>query len=336
MSRPIVSVAMTTYNGAAFLDEQLASIANQTRRPDELVVADDASTDHSVAIIERFATIVDFPVQIITADSNRGVLANVEIATTACRGDLIALADHDDRWYPTKLEVLVDAMAADRRNTLAFTDADLIDRSGAALDRSLWESVSFGPVEQRAVMGRDALFRLVGSHYVTGATAAFRAELLDIAFPVPDVGRDLTLTGEPFHIHDGWLAVIAAARGRVVPVPTRTMAYRVHAAQHTGVPAAGSERQRGPKPRRNIRPAFGPHIAVGTAAIERLSHGTTADKRQARELERRVNNAAFRSNLPTSPIRRTLSVLAEAARGGYGRSPRAVASVAKDLLHRYD
>ena len=43
-----LSVALCTYNGAAYLGQQLASIAAQDLRPDELVVCDDASTDRSV------------------------------------------------------------------------------------------------------------------------------------------------------------------------------------------------------------------------------------------------------------------------------------------------
>ena len=50
MIRPLrVSIAMATYDGAAFVEEQLESIAAQTRPPDELVMVDDASNDDTVA-----------------------------------------------------------------------------------------------------------------------------------------------------------------------------------------------------------------------------------------------------------------------------------------------
>jgi glycosyltransferase involved in cell wall biosynthesis len=50
-----LSVAMCTYDGAAFLGEQLESVAVQTRAPDELVVCDDRSRDASVEIVREFA-----------------------------------------------------------------------------------------------------------------------------------------------------------------------------------------------------------------------------------------------------------------------------------------
>ena len=46
------SIAMATYNGAKYLQEQLDSFANQTRQPDELILTDDGSIDNTIQIIE--------------------------------------------------------------------------------------------------------------------------------------------------------------------------------------------------------------------------------------------------------------------------------------------
>lgn len=45
-----ISIAMAVYNGERFVQEQLDSFVNQTRLPDELIVSDDCSTDHSLEI----------------------------------------------------------------------------------------------------------------------------------------------------------------------------------------------------------------------------------------------------------------------------------------------
>ena len=57
-----ISIALATYNGERFLQEQLDSFVSQTRTPDELVVSDDGSTDHTIEIIERFAKEAPFSV----------------------------------------------------------------------------------------------------------------------------------------------------------------------------------------------------------------------------------------------------------------------------------
>ncbi|MCW3059170.1 MAG: Alpha-L-Rha alpha,3-L-rhamnosyltransferase, partial [Capsulimonas sp.] len=67
-----ISIALCTYNGARFLPEQLASIAAQTRPPDELIVCDDRSKDDTVDIIRRFAKTVGFPVSLHINDENLG------------------------------------------------------------------------------------------------------------------------------------------------------------------------------------------------------------------------------------------------------------------------
>jgi len=51
-----VSIAMTTYNGEKFLEQQLLSIFNQTRQPDEVIICDDGSSDRTVMIVQQFIT----------------------------------------------------------------------------------------------------------------------------------------------------------------------------------------------------------------------------------------------------------------------------------------
>ena len=54
MGRNSISVVMATYNGEAFLQEQLESIASQSRPPDEMIIADDASQDATLDIVRKF------------------------------------------------------------------------------------------------------------------------------------------------------------------------------------------------------------------------------------------------------------------------------------------
>ncbi len=99
-----ISVALCTYNGERFLPQQLASMAKQTRLPDELVVCDDRSTDRTMALVREFAASSPYPVRIFENEHNLGFAANFERAIRLCEGDLIALSDQDDIWYPIRLE----------------------------------------------------------------------------------------------------------------------------------------------------------------------------------------------------------------------------------------
>ena len=107
-----LSVILANYNGARFLAETLASVAAQTRVPDELVVVDDASTDDSVGVIERAFTGATFPTRLIRHDRNRGQAAGFNTGAAAVTGELVCLLDSDDLWLPRKLEAVEAAAAA--------------------------------------------------------------------------------------------------------------------------------------------------------------------------------------------------------------------------------
>ncbi|GAG35502.1 unnamed protein product, partial [marine sediment metagenome] len=117
-----LSVAMCTCNGAAFLPEQLASIAAQTRRPDELVVCDDHSTDKTVSIVESFAAKAGFDVRLVVNAQPLGATKNFEKAIGLCGGDIIALSDQDDVWLPGKLSRIEAALAGSPAAAMVFAD----------------------------------------------------------------------------------------------------------------------------------------------------------------------------------------------------------------------
>ncbi len=70
-----VSVVMATFNGEEFLMEQLASIARQSRCPDDMIVVDDASTDATATILRDFADAAPFPVELVVRSSHLGTSA---------------------------------------------------------------------------------------------------------------------------------------------------------------------------------------------------------------------------------------------------------------------
>src|SRR5206468_1809416 len=102
-----VSVAMATFNGAAYIEEQLADLSRQSILPFELVVCDDGSSDDTLMILERFAARAPFPVRIHRNSERLGYRANFLKCAGLCRADLIAFCDQDDRWASSKLATMV-------------------------------------------------------------------------------------------------------------------------------------------------------------------------------------------------------------------------------------
>ena len=93
-----ISIAMTTYNGSKYLNDQLKSFSQQDQAPDELIVCDDGSSDNTIKILEKFSLNAPFDVKIYQNESNLGFTKNFENALSKCTGDLIFLSDQDDIW----------------------------------------------------------------------------------------------------------------------------------------------------------------------------------------------------------------------------------------------
>ncbi len=218
-----VSVAMCTYNGARFLPEQLASIRSQTLQPYELVVCDDGSTDSTPALVEEFAQTVSFPVRWIRNERNLGSTKNFEKCIWLCTGELIALCDQDDVWMPSKLEALTGALAEDPSLVGVFSNAALLDESGARRGETLWDSIYFRAREAR-LFARDQTFFLTRRPLVTGACFLFRTELRDVFTPIPTEW-----------VHDGWIALCLSTRGPLRALGENLIGYRLHTTQQLGV-----------------------------------------------------------------------------------------------------
>lgn len=106
--QPVVSVVMANFRGAAHLAGAMRAVLNQTERRLELIVADDASDDDSVAIARGIAG-GDARVRVIASARNQGPAATRNLALDAARGDWIAVVDSDDLIHPERLARLIAA-----------------------------------------------------------------------------------------------------------------------------------------------------------------------------------------------------------------------------------
>jgi glycosyltransferase involved in cell wall biosynthesis len=163
---------MASYQGAAFIGEQLDSIANQTRPPDELIISDDGSPDGTLDIAERFALNAPFPVRIYRNEENLGFSRNFERAVAETGGDVVFLADQDDIWLPQKIERV--ALEFDRNpDVLAVIhDQQILDQKT-------------GEIFARSYFDNQLALGLAEKELVSGNFTALRRELIAILQPFP-------------------------------------------------------------------------------------------------------------------------------------------------------
>lgn len=105
MKNPLVSVILNNYNYADFLGEAIESVLKQTYQNYEIILVDDGSTDSSREIIAHYAQ--ENSVIVPVYKENGGQTSAFNAAFQKANGEIIALLDSDDYWYPEKLEKIV-------------------------------------------------------------------------------------------------------------------------------------------------------------------------------------------------------------------------------------
>lgn len=329
MRRMRISVAMCTYNGADFLPAQLASIAEQTVRPDELIICDDASTDKTRAVLESFARTSRVPVSLYFSDENVGFIKNFERAIDLCTGDVIALSDQDDVWHSDKLQRIEQSFKDNPAAGLVFSDAELVDRNLKPLGQRIWNAVGFDTHKQKLLREGRSLDVLVNGWTVTGATMAFRADYVKLALPIP---TNIAM------IHDGWIALIVAAVADVVFIEEPLIEYRQHERQQVGAPKrSAGQAERGLQALESaLRRRVSAKDLHGILAVleERLiAQQNSFDCRRALAFAGNYSlHLDVRANLPRKRLSRVPRILRELLTMRYHEYANGFKSAAKDLV----
>jgi len=100
---PKVTISLLVYNGEKFLQKRIESFLNQTFQDFELIISDNCSEDNTQSICEKYAQ-KDERIQYVRQKQNIGMFANHIFVSLAAKGELLALAAHDDIWTDDYLE----------------------------------------------------------------------------------------------------------------------------------------------------------------------------------------------------------------------------------------
>lgn len=211
----MITVCITTFNGEAYIGEQLKSILSQLGPDDEVVLSDDGSTDSTLDIVAAFN---DDRIKVLHHDSSAVKTTffldkpthNFENALRHAHGDIIFLSDQDDVWLPGKVETMCSALAdAD----LAVHDCIVADKELKQILPSYFEWIG---------VHRGVWKNFYKASYL-GCCMAMRRCVVEASLPFPE-----TKVG-----HDLWLGIVADKKFRTVLVRKPLIMYRKHDASKT-------------------------------------------------------------------------------------------------------
>lgn len=227
-----VDILLATFQGEAYLREQLDSIFRQTHQQFRLIIRDDCSSDQTPFILKEYQEKHPEKVVILPSDERLGVKSNFSRLLSHSTADYVCFADQDDVWLPTKIEMTLNALLnLEIDNTkhcpiLVHTDLQVVNEQLKPLHPSYWVYSNIFPEKSRT------LNRLLVQNVITGCTVMINRSLAKLIQTVPPE----TI------MHDWWMGLVASCFGLVREIPHATMLYRQHGRNTLGAKRFGSIR----------------------------------------------------------------------------------------------
>jgi glycosyltransferase involved in cell wall biosynthesis len=214
---PSLDILLASYQGERYIEAQIKSILTQNYPHFQIMVQDDGSRDATKNIMQGLQA--KHPEKIRFAENKQrlGATQNFAQLLKASRCSYAMLSDQDDIWRADKIAQsmqLMQSMEAKHGGAtpiLVHTDLQVVNRDLRAIAPSLWKYARLTPT--------PSFNRLLVQNSVTGCTCLLNRALLNLLQDFPQEAI----------VHDGWIALVAAAFGQIAALPTPTLLYRQHA-----------------------------------------------------------------------------------------------------------
>ncbi|MCI8465145.1 MAG: glycosyltransferase family 2 protein [Lachnospiraceae bacterium] len=199
-------ILLSTYNGEAYIGEQLESLLEQTHSNLEIWIRDDGSTDKTVEVIERFQ---DDRIHLERGRNIGYPEGFFRLLSGRQKGDYFFFCDQDDRWHADKVERAVAMLEREESNrpVLYASAFDYCDENLKILRKS-------DPVKKNWKL-KDVCYQCLTWGFTMAMNRCARDFLADNLPP----GRSAK---------DSWLLLICTAFGKIVYDETSTAFYRRH------------------------------------------------------------------------------------------------------------
>lgn len=181
------SVVISAYNGKRYIIEQLESIRQQSQPVDEVLIADDCSTDGTPELVQAYIDqhhLAGWHVEVNTV--NKGWRRNFMEAMWASTGDVVFSCDQDDLWHPDKVKLMTATLTAHPEISLLTSNYDEFFPDGKH---------RLAPWPKQTGLFEVPLKRNYMLVKAPGCTYAIRRSLLDVAkkYWQPDYPHDALL-----------------------------------------------------------------------------------------------------------------------------------------------
>ncbi len=211
-------ILLSTFNGAAFLDDLMQSLYAQTYTNWQLIVRDDGSTDGTIDLLNQWQEKDEERITILNSENrNLGPKKSFEKLLEYSKSDYIMFCDQDDYWLPHKIENTLTKMKLLEQQypdipALVFSDLTVVDKMLREIHSSFWEFIKVNPENVHNI------YRLLINNPVVGCTVMINKKVKSLVLPFP----------EQAVMHDWWVALKVSQKGVIDYLPQPTILYRLH------------------------------------------------------------------------------------------------------------
>lgn len=164
-----IAAVVPTYNRATLVERALRSMLAQTRRPDEIIVVDDGSTDGTLDRLAAFGA----DVRVVSTD-RRGASGARNAGVVAASHGWVAFLDSDDEWTPDHLERIDAAILATRGRAALYFDDTM--RSGDRAGSTQWDLAGFAPASPFELREDGSPWVMASMHPMTTPAVVVRRD----------------------------------------------------------------------------------------------------------------------------------------------------------------
>lgn len=265
-----VEILLATCNSARYLGELARSIGDQDWADWRLLVRDDGSCDGTGELIGALAREHPSRVRVLVPSKRADARENFSTLLQNSTAPYVMFCDHDDVWKPDKVSRSMEAMrrqeavCGSKTPVLVFTDMEVADRELRRLHGSYFRYQHIDPARTR-------FHQLLVQNVPSGCTMLLNRALADLCRPIPPEAV----------MHDHWIALVAAAFGKIAYLDEPTLLYRQHGGNYYGASGYGGrylvERaHRGP---RAARQRFYQNVRQARAFLDRYGDRLAGSER---------------------------------------------------------
>jgi glycosyltransferase involved in cell wall biosynthesis len=287
----IITILLATYNGEKYLREQIESLLDQTYTNWHLIVRDDNSTDHTTAILEQYKKLYPEKITILpNKGANLGSVLNFNALLTFAQGaDYIMFCDQDDKWKKDKIAITFSKLCELEQQygkgcpLLVYTNFQYVDENMQVIESK--KDFEINRIK------RFGFSHLLAHNPVYGCTTIINRALANKVGSIPEQAEN----------HDYWIALVAAAFGKLLYLPERTILYRQHSRNISGNFDNDTFRKRFRRILVNKRNFQDAEKKYAMLTIFKERYGSTLDKKRAHILDNFL--CFFTKKNPLSMIR---------------------------------